>query len=206
VGLVFAVLHFLGWFTGVTADLGPYSPGANDNAAAVGVVLALAERLTAQPLEHTEVWLAFTGCEETGCDGMLAFLGKHGDILKDALFIDLELPGIGERLAYLTAEGVVRRKHIPHDMEQLVRQVGERFGLEAAPGSAAGYFTEAGAVWEHGYQAVCLVSLPRQSNLLPEWHRLTDRPERLQPEALARMGELVWGLLSRLDEQKDAQD
>ena len=206
VGLAFGVLHFLGWFTGVTADLGPYSPGANDNAAAVGVLLALAERLTTEPLEHTEVWLAFTGCEETGCDGMLALLGKYGDALKDALFIDLELPGIGERLAYLPVEGVVRRKHIPQEVERLVCQVGERFGLEAAPGSAAGYFTEAGAAWEHGYQAVCLVSLPRGSNLLPEWHRLTDRPERLQPEALARMGELAWGLLSRLEAKKDAQD
>jgi hypothetical protein len=206
IGLVWGVLHFLGWFTGVTADLGPYSPGANDNAAAVGVSLALAEQLTGAPLAHTEVWLAFTGCEETGCDGMLALLSKHGDALKDALFIDLELPGIGERLAYLPVEGVVRRKHIPKDVERLVRQLGERFGLQAAPGSAAGYFTEAGAAWEHGYQAVCLVTLPERSNLLPEWHRLTDRPDRLQPAALSRMAELVWELLSQLDDKKDAQD
>ena len=149
IGLAWGLLHFLGWFTGVTADLGPYSPGANDNAAAVGVSLALTERLAGAPLEHTEVWLAFTGCEETGCDGMLALLREQKEALKHALFIDLELPGIGERLAYLPAEGVVRRKRIPQDVEQLVRQVGARFGLQAAPGSAAGYFPEPGAAWEH---------------------------------------------------------
>jgi Zn-dependent M28 family amino/carboxypeptidase len=186
------VLHFLGWFSGVTADLGPYSPGANDNAAAVGVLLSLAERLKEEPLEHTEVWLAFTGCEETGCGGMVKLLGEHGEALKDALFIDLELVGIGDRLVYLPAEGVMRKRHIPQEVEHLVRQVGEKFDLEAASGSTSGYFTEAGAAWEHGFKAVCLLTLPKRSGILPEWHRLTDVPERLQPEALGKMGEMVW--------------
>jgi hypothetical protein len=198
-GLALGGLHFLGWFSGVTADLGPYSPGANDNAAAVGTVLALAERLKGEPLEHTEVRLAFTGCEETGCDGMLAFLREQGEMLKDALLIDLELPGIGERAVYLPVEGMVRRRRIPAEVERLVRQAGDAFGLQAAPGSAAGYFTEAGAAWEHGFKAVCLVALPQGSNLMPEWHRMTDRPERLQSEALERMGELVWAVLGILD-------
>jgi hypothetical protein len=198
-GLVLGVLHFMGWFSGVTADLGPYSPGANDNAASVGILLALAEQLKAAPLEHTEVRLAFTGCEETGCEGMLALLREQGEALKDALFIDLELPGIGERLVYLPAEGMLRRRRIPAEVERLVCQAGEGFGLQAASGSAAGYFTEAGAAWEHGFKAVCLVTLPQESNLLPEWHRLTDRAERLQPAALGMMGELVWAVLGRVD-------
>ena len=198
-GLALGALHFLGWFSGVTADLGPYSPGANDNAGAAGTLLALAERLKSEPLAHTEVWLAFTGCEETGCEGMLALLHEHGDTLKDALFIDLELPGIGERLVYLPVEGVVRRRHIPAEVARLIKEVGQDFGLQAAPGSAAGYFTEAGAAWEHGFKAACLVTLPQGSNLLPEWHRLTDRAERLQPEALGRMGALAWAVLARVD-------
>ena len=161
--------------------------------------MALAERLKQEPLEHTEVWLAFTGCEETGCGGMLNLLREHGKQLTEALFIDLELPGIGDRLVYLPAEGVVRRRRIPAEVEQLVKQAGEPFGVEAAAGSAAGYFTEAGAAREHGFKAVCLLTLPKGSSFLPEWHRLTDTPERLQPEALRRMGELVWGIFTRLE-------
>ena len=95
-GLILAVFHFLGWFTGVTADLGRYSPGANDNASGVGTILALAERLKGQPLEHTEIWLAFTGCEESGCDGVLALIKEHGNALREALFIDFEMVGIGD--------------------------------------------------------------------------------------------------------------
>ena len=198
-GLALGVLHFLGWFTGVTADLGPYSPGANDNAAAVGVVLSLAERLKEAPLEQTEVWLAFTGCEETGCGGMLSLLREHGEVLKEALFIDLELTGIGNRLVYLEAEGVVRKRRIPAEVEELVKKAGEKFGLKAAPGSAAGYFTEGGAAWEHGFKAVCLLTMIEGTNSLPEWHRLTDTPERLEVEALGRMGEMVWEVLGSLD-------
>ena len=198
-GLALGALHFLGWFSGVTADLGQYSPGANDNAAAVGSLLALAARLQQQPLQHTRVWLAFTGCEETGCDGMLHLLRQHGEELKDALFIDLELPGIGDRLVYLPAEGVVRKRRIPALVERLVRQAGEQYGLKPAPGTTSGYFTEAGAAWEHGYNAVCLLSLPQGGDLLPEWHRLTDIPGHLQPAALERMGELVWAVLRGVD-------
>jgi hypothetical protein len=130
---------------------------------------------------------------------MLALLREHGEALKEALFIDLELPGIGERLVYLPAEGMVRRRRIPAEVERLVLDAGKEFDLQAAPGSAVGYFTEAGAAWEHGFKAACLVTLPQGSNLLPEWHRLTDRAERLQPEALGRMGELAWAVLKRVD-------
>ena len=112
-GLLFALVHFLAWFTGATADLGPYSPGANDNASAVGTLLALAERLQQEPLPHTEVWLAFTGCEESGCDGMRVFLDEYGEKLKEAFFLDFELVGIGEKLGYLQSEGLLRRQRIP---------------------------------------------------------------------------------------------
>ena len=98
IGLVLAIFHFLGWFTGVTADLGRYSPGANDNASSVGTILALAERLRDQPLQNTEIWLAFTGCEESGCDGMLSLIKEHGNELREALFIDFEMVGIGDSI------------------------------------------------------------------------------------------------------------
>lgn len=48
----------------IEADRTPFTAGANDNASAVGLVLTLAEALVKQPLQHTRVWLACTGCEE----------------------------------------------------------------------------------------------------------------------------------------------
>ena len=48
----------------VEADRTPFTAGANDNASSVGMVLALAERFAASPLERTRVYCACTGCEE----------------------------------------------------------------------------------------------------------------------------------------------
>jgi hypothetical protein len=52
---------------------------ANDNALRDGT--RLARNLVLQPLDHTTVWLAFTGCEEVGDLGMGAFLDAHEDEL-----------------------------------------------------------------------------------------------------------------------------
>ncbi len=190
-GAALGVLHFLGWFTGVTADLGRYSPGANDNASSVGVLLTLAERLRAEPLPDTEVWLVFTGCEETGGDGMTAFLRDNEDALREALFLDLEMCGIGDEIAYISAEGVVRARKIVPDLAARLEERGAR------PLSLAhlGAFTEMGAVWEQGLRGACLLSKPAGGHLIPEWHRLTDTADKLQPEALQRMHAFVWDLL-----------
>ena len=200
-GLILALFHFLSWFTGVTADLGGYSPGANDNASGVGTNLALAERLKSQPLGNTEVWLAFTGCEETGCDGILDLLRQHGDELRQALFIDIEMVGIGDGFRYTSEEGNLHRQRIPPEVEALVKEVGEPFGLQAVKAPLVGAFSEGGALWEYGFKAVCLSGFNQGSPILPEWHRLTDTPSRLQVTSLERAHELVWALLQRVDER-----
>jgi hypothetical protein len=201
IGLIPILSHFIGWFTGVTADLGPYSPGANDNASALGTVLALAERLRQAPLEHTEVWLAFTGCEETGCDGMVAFLKEYGPKLKEALFINLEGVGIGERLVYLRSEGVLLPRRIRPEVERFIVGLAQNLQAPVEPLGAAGFgaFTETGVAWEYGFAGVCLMALRRGKLWPPEWHRWSDRADRLQAESLQRAHTLVWALLQKMD-------
>lgn len=199
VALPLAFIHFLAWFTGVTADLGLYSPGANDNASSVGVALTLAERLKEQPLANTQVWLVFTGCEETGCDGILNLIEEHGDQLKDALFVDLEMVGIGSQLAYIQREGIIRKTHIPVQVEKLLLSVGEEFEIKPLDAGKLSAFTEMGVLWEYGYQGACLLLQPENLPSMPEWHRLSDVPERLQPEALEMAHSFVWKLLNEID-------
>ena len=198
-GVILGIIHFLAWLSGVTADLGPYSPGANDNASAVGSLLALAERLQQEPLQHTQVWLLFSGCEETGCDGMRFFLKEHGQGLKEALFIDFELVGIGDCLYYLRNEGLLHRQRIAVEVEQRLVAAGE--GLDLRPVELAGFgaFTEIGTVWEYGHRGACLSAGFSTKRGLPEWHRLTDQPERLQAETLERVQALTWRVLRTID-------
>ncbi len=198
-GITLACFHFLGWFTGVTADLGPYSPGANDNASSVGTLLGLAGRLVEQPLRKTEVWLAFTGCEETSADGVQALMDTYGEQLKDAWFIDLEMVGIGENLNYIREEGGLRRVTIPQEIETMLKEVGSPYGLQANKTPLVGASTECSLLLHRGFKAACLIASQKGSTLMPEWHRMTDTPSKLQPAALERVLGLTWDLLLRLD-------
>ena len=195
------LLHFLAWFSGVTADLGQYSPGANDNASAVGSVLSLAERLKSQPLQNTEVWLAFTGCEETSGDGMLALIEEYGRELKQAFFLDLEMVGVGDTVTYLRQEGNMRPLTIPSDVEAFIKEVGREYGLGLSQAPLVGAATECSILWRHGLKAVCILAHYKGSTLLPEWHRLTDTADRLQLSSLERVHRLVWDVLQRFDQR-----
>lgn len=199
-GLFLAFFHFLGWFTGVTADLGRYSPGANDNAASVGTVLALAKRLAAQPLENTEVWLAFTGCEETNAGGTLVLMEEYGRELKDALFVDFEMVGIGDRISYVREEGNISRLIIPQEVETLIMQVGKPYELQPVQTPLVGASTECSILLKHGFKAVCFIAHQQGSSVMPEWHRLSDIPAHLQVASLERVHALAWDLLQRFDQ------
>ena len=77
-------------------DAVPVSPGANDNAAAVGILLHLLPRLTVPP--SLRVRLLFTAAEELGYLGARAYVR---DTRLDDLagVLSLELCGIGDSLA-----------------------------------------------------------------------------------------------------------
>jgi hypothetical protein len=199
-GLFLAFFHFLGWFTGVTADLGPYSPGANDNASSVGTVLAIAERLKAQPLQKTEIWLAFTGCEETSGDGALALIRQYGERLKEAVFIDFEMVGIGDRIGYIREEGNISRYTIPAELEALIKNVGQSYGMESANGPMVGAATECSVLLKHKYKAACIIAYRHGRKEMAEWHRLTDIPDHLELASLERIQKFAWELLYRLDQ------
>lgn len=79
-------------------DAVPGSPGANDNAAAVAVLLTLLERLPRLVPPRVRVRLLFTAAEELGYLGARAYVRDValGDI---AGVLSLELCGIGDSLA-----------------------------------------------------------------------------------------------------------
>src|SRR5690606_35769152 len=82
----------------------PYVEGANDNGSGVAALLALGTQLHAQPLEHTEVTLLFTGCAEAGAVGIESFLENDAPPRSDSTFINLQMVGAG-RLGYVTQHG-----------------------------------------------------------------------------------------------------
>jgi hypothetical protein len=78
-------------------DAVPRSPGANDNAASVAILLTLLDRWATRP-PPMRVRLLFPACEELGYLGSRVWVHEHGaaDVLG---VLSLELPGVGDSLA-----------------------------------------------------------------------------------------------------------
>jgi hypothetical protein len=78
-------------------DAVPGSPGANDNAASVAILLTLLERWAARE-PPARVRLLFPACEELGYLGSRLWVRAHG--VRDVRgVLSLELPGVGDSLA-----------------------------------------------------------------------------------------------------------
>jgi hypothetical protein len=78
-------------------DAVPHSPGANDNAASVAILLALLERWAARA-PAVRVRLLFPACEELGYLGSRVWVRAHG--VQDVIgVLSLELPGVGDSVA-----------------------------------------------------------------------------------------------------------
>jgi len=175
----------------------PYSPGANDNAASVAVNLGLAERLTKDPLEKTEVFLAFTGAEEVDHRGLKVLLKEHTE-LREALFIDLEGVGGGE-LCYLAQEGLIKHYRPDPELVALVEEMAKRRpDLKVKPGVLL-VVDEVQTLRRLGYRAICLAGRDPQTDSLPYWHTCEDTLEHVSAAALGRAAEFVWEMLQEID-------
>jgi hypothetical protein len=179
-------------------DRTPYTSGAHDNAAGVAVALEIGSRLAAHPLHNTEVWLAFTGAEETDHAGLYALLRDHGRVLRQAAFVGLEGVGSGE-IVYLTRQGVC--SHYTPD-PQLLGVAGKVADEHPALGVRAARMTmedEVGTLRRKGYRAICIAGRDPATGTLPHWHRPDDTMDTIRPEVLDRAVEFVTALLEELD-------
>ena len=89
-------------------------PGANDNGTSVVALLALAERLIAEPPQGLRVILLSTGSEESFSEGMKAFGERHFPNLPRESTFFLCLESIGSpHLLVLRGEGFLKMREYP---------------------------------------------------------------------------------------------
>jgi hypothetical protein len=183
------------------ADFTPFSPGANDNASGVAVTLALAQQLMENPLAHTEVYLALTGCEEVGAYGMAAYLEAHARYLgPETVYIILDQVGVG-RIKFLTADGLLL-KHKTHPRAlKLARQVvarGPEFGAYEGVGLA---YTDALRATKRGLIALTLCTVPSdEAESGSNWHQMTDTLEHVVSDDLKKTCTFTWEILQCVDQ------
>ncbi|MBN1921565.1 MAG: M28 family peptidase [Anaerolineae bacterium] len=186
--------------TGAVVDeFQPHVEGANDNASAVSVLLGVAETLQRQPLERSEVVLLFTGCEEVGCVGMEHYLQVTTPPVNDTLWIDLEMVGTGE-LCVVTRHGISYLSSYRPDsaLVEAAARVAQRQPWLRLKGKALVILEEVATLRRWGYRAVCLAGADVHG-MLPNWHRLADSLEAIEPDTLSRAACATWELLRELD-------
>ena len=169
-------------FTALMWDVArrPLSPGANDDASGVAVMIALASKLRREPVPDAEVWFLSTGSEEGMLGGMRAFLASHrAEISKrETMMLNLEMLGSG-RLAYLTGDGFLQHKEYLSPAVELARQASADSPhlavreLEKAP-----FYTDALAATQVGMPAVTLTSI-NENGYVPHYHWPTDTVDNL---------------------------
>ncbi len=200
IGLMVVVIQAFFLILCLHADLTAFSPGANDDASGVGIILALAERLSYQPLAHTEVWLAFTGCEETMPYGMAAFLDAHADELGEgALYVILDQVGVGQ-LMVVSADGlIIKRCTHPRALELAHRAASALPNLEIGEHVGIAY-TDAAVATERGLIALTVDALPSaDADGAMRWHQMSDTVDHVDPHTLADAHAFTWQILQEVD-------
>ena len=181
-------------------DRTPFSPGAHDNAASVAVALEVGSRLAAQPLANTEVWLAFTGAEETDHAGLRVLLRQHDSELRQAAFIGLEGVGSGE-IVYLTRQGLCAHYRPDPGLLAVAERVAAGRAELAVNGAEMTMEDETGTLRRTGYRAICIAGRDPHTGSLPHWHRPDDTADTISVAAMERAASFVQALLEELDRQ-----
>jgi hypothetical protein len=154
-------------------------PGANDNLAAVGALLAIAQALRDRPPEGVRVLLLSTGSEESFSEGMQAFGERHfGELERDRTeVVCLECLG-GERLIVLEGEGMLRMRDYPIEMREELARAAARARVRIARGVRTVGATDALIALRAGYRCVTLASV-EETKLPLNYHWPSDVPSAL---------------------------
>jgi len=189
--------------TAFLADIrrNPVVPGANDDASAVGTVLALAQELTASPPKNLEVWFLVTGCEEGILGGMYAFMERHHAEMEGRrpFVLNLEMLGSGGPV-YTEAEGLVTRFPFDPEAVSLAAEVGGEPEFEGVESSTNPVTTDALVAHHHGFPAITIMSLAADGRS-PNYHSPSDTPENVDGASLERCYRYVRRMIQRLDEK-----
>jgi hypothetical protein len=163
------------------ADIGLRAsvPGANDNLAAVGVVLALAAKLRERPLEGVRVLLLSTGSEESFSEGMQAFGRRHFEELdpERTEMICLECVG-GPTLIIVEGEGMLRMRDYPVAVREALAEAAAGAGIPIVRGLRTTAATDAIIPLRAGYQVATLASVD-ETKLPMNYHWPSDVPDAL---------------------------
>jgi hypothetical protein len=184
----------------IQADQTPFTAGANDNATAVGMVLILAEQLQKNPLQHTRVYLACTGCEEVQHYGAIDFFQRRRAEMVNPKALVFEMLGCAGP-GWLTREGIIVPFYADPELLALVERLSEEnLAWGAYPVQINGGNTELADCVRYNVPALTLFGLTPDGDA-PYWHQAQDTFDKIDPAVLSRTYDLTWALVQAIDQQ-----
>ena len=171
----------------------PAVPGASDNATGVAGVLALVERLAAEPLPGTEVVAVLPGCEESGMGGMAEWLRTEGAALDrdTTLVLGLDTLGAGEPIVARAEGSIVPWRYRDADLAWADRGA-ERAGVDPPRRVQLGGWTDPLLAVHAGLPTLSLLSAT--GNRFTNYHQPTDTPDRVDWDSVTACVQLADGI------------
>jgi Zn-dependent M28 family amino/carboxypeptidase len=175
-------------------------PGANDNATGVAALLALARRQLGDPIEGLEVVLVFPGAEESGMQGMAAFLRGAGDLdPRRTLVLGLDTLGSGTPIV-CTGEATLLEHGYGRQELELVESAAAAADLQAPERWRIGTWTDPILARFAGLPAVSMLSVG-PAGTFTHYHHSSDLPEHVDWDCTRRCIELAWATARTLVER-----
>jgi hypothetical protein len=185
------------------ADIGSRQtvPGANDNGTAVVALLALAERLLAEPPQDLRVILLSTGSEESFSEGIKAFGERHFSGLpkQSTFFLCLESLG-SPHLLVLRGEGFLKMHEYSPRALALMDGLAEEMGIFLFPNLRLHNGTDGLEPLAAGYEtaSLCACNDLKQPAF---YHWPNDVAENVDFDTVADGIRLSEAAIRRLDER-----
>ena len=180
-------------------------PGAMDDLAGIAVLDGVARVLADLPrgetpvLGHTEVVLLATSAEEAGLRGARRFAEAHRGELRSMPCHVLNVDGVYDErfLTVIERELALGVRHDPR-LVALAERVAARRGWRLRRGVIPFGGTDAAAFARAGISSVSLLCQDI-SRLAPNYHTRLDTLERIRPDSLAVMLQMVLDMIEEID-------
>ena len=174
--------------------------GANDNLSGCFTAMAAARMLheTNSRLEHTELVVMCSGCEEIGLRGAKAFVKAHAAEYKDVetVFIALDTMTDFEYMSIYFTDLTSTIKHDPA-VCAMMRVAGNTAGHELPYRPLPLGASDAAAATQGGMRAAAFAAM--DPTPAPYYHTRLDTPEQMQPKTVEACLDIVMEIAHQFD-------
>ncbi|MFW9920749.1 MAG: M28 family metallopeptidase [Candidatus Thorarchaeota archaeon] len=194
--LIMVLYHSFYLFLNILTRFVEPSPGAEDNAAAVGLSLELAKAIKSNPLWKTEVWFLFTDGEEIAMKGAHAFVKKYKSQLDGAWVLNLEGGGTEGPITYSTKEMSIMTAKSSEMLTKVLKDVAKQTIGVVEP-MRQSTTTDGYVFSKNGLDAITIWRYKEEVREVV--HTAADTIDRLDPEILDNTVDFLEEVLRYID-------